>query len=172
MSYVYYLMYIVLNLVCLPIYALDKESISKQDERYMLIAIDLAKKNQKAPFAALIVHNETGKILAQGLNANKLNPIWHGEIVAINQASTIKPQINWTAVTLYTTAEPCPMCQSAIIWACIPRVVFGTSTHYLKRYHWNQINLTAREINYHAPYYKGILKGGVLANQTNLLFQR
>ena len=58
----------------LQCFAADTNQIQakKSDEYYMQIAIDLAKSNPKAPFAALIVDNITGKILSKGLNASKV----------------------------------------------------------------------------------------------------
>jgi tRNA(adenine34) deaminase len=58
----------------------------KKDIHYMQIALEDAKGNPKAAFAALIVDNTTGEILCKGLNAAKHNPTWHGEIVAINNS--------------------------------------------------------------------------------------
>lgn len=144
----------------------------KSDEYYMQIAIDLAKSNPKAPFAALIVDNKTGEILSKGLNASKVNPTFHGEMVAINNCVKEHPHVDWSQVTLYTTAEPCSMCQSAVVWAKIPRVVFATSFEYLISHGWNQINIRASEINKRSPFYKGAITGGVLASQSNILFDR
>ncbi|WP_217356510.1 nucleoside deaminase [Legionella sainthelensi] len=144
--------------------------VKKSDDYYMRIAIELAKKNPQAPFAALIVDNKTGKILARGLNASKVNPTFHGEMVAINNCIKKHPQVNWSNVTLYTTAEPCAMCQSAVVWANIPRVVFATSLDYLKSHGWDQINLQAAEINKESPFYHGTITGGVLADKANPLF--
>lgn len=144
----------------------------KSDERYMQIAINLAKNNPKAPFAAVIVDNATGEVLAEGLNASKINPTFHGEMVAINNCAKDHPNVDWSKVTLYTTAEPCSMCQSAVVWAKIPRVVFATSYEYLINHGWNQINIHAIEINKRSPFYNGSITGGVLANKTNVLFDR
>lgn len=152
-------------LYCLQCYA-------KSDEYYMQRAIQLAKHNPKAPFAAVIVDNESGKIIAEGLNASNVNPTFHGEIVAINDCIKKHPHIDWSKVTLYTTGEPCPMCQSAIIWAGISRVVFATSIEYLKTHGWNQINISASEVNLKAPFYKGTITGGILAKKTDVLFNR
>lgn len=62
------------------------------------------------------------------------------------------------------------MCQSAIIWAGIPRVVFGTSIKHLKKYGWKQIDLPAAEVNKKSSFYKGTLTGGVFSEKTDLLF--
>ena len=142
----------------------------KPDEYYMKKAIELAKSNPKASFAALIVDNNTGDILSTGLNASTINPTLHGEMMAINHCAPKHPHVDWSQVTLYTTAEPCSMCQSAVVWANIPRVVFATSFDYLITRGWNQISIPALEINKKSSFYKGTITGGVLANQANILF--
>ncbi len=141
------------------------------DKYYMQMAINLAKKNPKAPFAAIIVDHVTGKVLAEGFNASQINPTFHGEMVAINRCIKKYPHIDWSTVTLYTTAEPCPMCQSAIVWAKIPRVVFATSMAYLISHGWKQINISASEVNHQSPFYKGTITGGMLADESNVLFE-
>lgn len=30
---------------------------------------------------------------------------------------------------LYASSEPCPLCLTACYWACLPRVVFGATSH-------------------------------------------
>lgn len=146
--------------------------IKKSDEYYMQIAIELAKSNPKAPFAAIIVDNNTGKILSKGVNASKVNPTFHGEMVAINNCVKEHPHVDWSQVTLYTTAEPCSMCQSAVVWAKISRVVYATSFDYLISHGWNQINIRASEVNKRSSFYQGTITRGVLANQSNPLFNR
>lgn len=138
----------------------------------MQIALALAKHNPQAPFGAVIVDNQTGEIIAQGLNASRINPTFHGEMVAINDCAKKHPHVDWSKVTLYTTAEPCSMCQSAIIWAGISRVVFATSIDYLLTHGWDQIEIPAAEVNHKAPFYKGTLTGGILADKTNVLFNK
>lgn len=144
----------------------------KSDEYYMQLAINLAKNNPKAPFAAIIVDNVTGKVLSEGLNASKINPTFHGEMVAINDCVKKHPNVDWSKVTLYTTAEPCSMCQSAVVWARVPRVVFSTSLEYLTHHGWDQINIHASEINAKSTFYKGTITGGILANASNILFDK
>lgn len=147
-------------------------SEQRSDEYYMQLAIEMAKKNLKAPFGAVIVDNTSGKVLASGVNAHELNPIYHGEIVAINNCAKKHPKLDWSNVTIFTTAEPCPMCQSAVVWANIPRVVFASSIEHLVRSGWNQISIHAAELNSKAPFYKGTITGGVLADKTDALFEQ
>lgn len=150
----------------------DNACKKQPDEFYMQLAINEAKKNLKAPFGAVIVDNLSGEILATGVNACALNPTYHGEIVAINNCAKKHPKLDWSKVTLFTTAEPCPMCQSAIIWANIPRVVFASSIEHLMRSGWNQITIDSSELNSKAAFYKGTVRGGVLADKTDALFQQ
>ncbi|CAA9447878.1 MAG: hypothetical protein AVDCRST_MAG37-2021 [uncultured Rubrobacteraceae bacterium] len=102
-------------------------------ERYMRRAVEVARGNLDAPFGCVIADRETGEVLAEGLNKAERNPISHGEIDAIIHLSAARPEVDWTRLVLYTTAEPCPMCSGAILWCGIPRVVFGTSIQTLKR---------------------------------------
>ena len=114
-------------------------------EQFMLRAIELAKANPRHPFGAVIVDNETQVIVAEGVNRSNGNPILHGEIDAINNCAASGPT-EWQRLTLYTTAEPCPMCMSAILWSGISTVVFGTSIPTLKQVGWNQIDIRAADV--------------------------
>lgn len=142
------------------------------DEKYMQMAIDLAKQNPREPFAGVIIDNHTGTILATGINAVHINPTFHGEMVTINNCAKEHPQVNWANVTLYTTAEPCAMCQSAAAWAGISRVVYATSSEYLLQNGWLDILIPAAEVNKRAPFYHGELIGGVLSDKANILYQK
>jgi tRNA(adenine34) deaminase len=82
------------------------------------------------------------------------------------------PGIDWTGLTLYSTAEPCPTCQSAILWAGISRVVFGTSIRTLQRLGWWQIDIPAEEVMQRTPFRQCELAAGVLEAECDALFQR
>jgi len=151
------------------VYISNKQS-AHSDEYYMGIALDLAKHHPQLPFSAIIINDQTGEVLAEGLNESTENPILHAEIVVINNAIKNHPATDWKHATLYSTAEPCPMCQGAIIWMGIHRVVFGSSTQYLKTHGWPVIDLAATDLNHKAAFYSGVIKGGVLANKTDTLF--
>lgn len=141
------------------------------DEDYMRQLIQLAHQRPTAPFAAMIVDNETGKIYCQGLNDSAINPTNHGEIVAINNCAKQHAHMPWHRTTLYTTAEPCPMCASAIVWANISAIKFGTSIATLNHYKVGQIDITAQEVINKAPFYHGHVTGGILADETDKLFK-
>jgi tRNA(Arg) A34 adenosine deaminase TadA len=141
------------------------------DEHYMRRAIEVAKRQPAAPFGAVLIDGQTGRILAEGINRWRENPTWHGEIDAINRCAASHRAMDWSALVLYTTAEPCCMCQAAILWAGIGGVVFGTSIETLKRLGWDQIDLRAVEVSRRAPFARCELTGGVLERECDALFE-
>ena len=142
------------------------------NEDYMCRAIELALKVPMFPFGAIIVKRETGEIVAEGYNQSLLNPTFHGEIVAINRCAEKHHSADWSEFDLYTTAEPCPMCQSAIEWAGIAAVYYGTSIPYLQQHEWWQINIRAAEVSLQTPFRNTRIIGGILEPECNALFER
>lgn len=138
-------------------------------EFFMQQAIEAAHANPAAPFAALLVHFQTREVWATGINRGQENPTWHGEIDAINRCVLDHQQIPWEELVLYSTAEPCPMCQSAALWAGIRQVVYGTSIEFLKAQGWNQISIRAAEVC-DAGFHNCELLGGILEEECNQLF--
>ena len=141
-------------------------------ERFMRQAIALAATSPSAPFAAVLADIGTNEIVAEGINRHSENPTWHGEIDAINRCAALGQDVNWMGLRLYTTAEPCCMCQGAILWAGIPEVVFGTSIHTLKEMGWKQIDIAAAEVTRQTPFSRCRLTGGVLEAECDQLFRR
>ena len=137
---------------------------------YMQRAIELATNVPDFPFGALIVDRDSGKILAEGWNKSAINPTFHGEIDAINQLVKSSPGIDGNKLALYTTAEPCPMCQGAILWTGIEMVVFGTSIRSLQKMGWRQIDILAEEVIRRSPAWKCTIIGGVLEQECDALF--
>ncbi len=141
-------------------------------EKYMRRAIELTGNVPKAPFGAVIVDQDTGEVLSEGWNKSSINPTWHGEIDAINHMA--KAGCDWKVkpLALYTTAEPCPMCQGAIHWTGIETVIFGTSIRFLQQLGWwKQIDILAKEVAQRTPFSKCRLMGGILEDECNSLFE-
>ena len=139
-------------------------------ERPMRRAIELAGNVSNLPFGAVIVDRGNGKILAEGWNKSSINPTWHGEIDAINQLVLSDPRIDGKNLVLYTTAEPCLMCQGAILWTGIETVVFGTSIRTLQRLGWKQIDILTEEVIRRSPAWNCTVIGGVLEQECDALF--
>jgi tRNA(Arg) A34 adenosine deaminase TadA len=142
----------------------------ERHERSMRQAIAAARLNLRAPFGAVIARVSGGEVLAEGVNSTGRNPILHGEIAAMNNYVRRHGNRNWQAAILYTTAEPCPMCMSALVWAGIGGVVFGTSIEELKRAGFDQIDIASAAVAGASPFWHGQIRGGVLANETDRLF--
>ena len=140
------------------------------DERFLLMAITAATANPRAPFGA-VVADADGLLVSEGCNRSHECPTLHGEVDAIRNAVAAAPRTDWRRATLYTTAEPCPMCLAAVLWAGIGRVVYGTSIPTLKRYGWKQLDLRAAEVVERAAGWPPVvLVGGVLEAECDRLF--
>lgn len=139
-------------------------------ELYMRRAIELAANVPDFPFGALIADRGSGKILSEGWNKSDVNPTFHGEIDAINHMVLSNPGIDGSKLVLYTTAEPCPMCQGAILWTGIEMVVFGTSIRSLQKMGWRQIDILAEEVIRRSPAWRCTITGGVLEQDCDALF--
>jgi tRNA(Arg) A34 adenosine deaminase TadA len=107
------------------------KKIAKGNIRFMKRAISLAESNVKSclggPFGAVVVKD--GEIIGEGVNTvtGDNDPTAHAEINAIRQASKNIRGFDLSGSSIYTSAEPCPMCLSAIYWARIDRIYFGNS---------------------------------------------
>ncbi len=140
-------------------------------DRFMQEAIVCAKQVATRPFGAVIVVAERAEVIARGFNRTDVSPTFHGEIDVINRCAENNPNVQWSGLVLYTTAEPCPMCQSAIEWAGISMVVFGSSIPFLKSLGWNQIDIRAEEVAKRTLFNKCEILGGVLQKECDALFQ-
>ena len=139
-------------------------------DAHMRRAIAAARHAPDLPFGAVIVDDRTQTVVAEGWNRSSLNPTWHGEIDAINRLAEAHPGFDGRGLTLYTTAEPCPMCQGAILWAGIGTVVFGASIRFLQAQGWRQIDILAEEVVRRSPGSSCTVIGGVLDAECQALF--
>lgn len=100
------------------------------NKEVMNLAIKEAEKTMTkdigGPFGAAIVKN--GKVITVASNTvlGSHDPTAHAEVNAIRKASEKLQSHDLSGCTLYATGYPCPMCLSAIIWANIKEVYYGT----------------------------------------------
>ena len=98
---------------------------------YMNLGIEKARetmnKNFGGPFGAVIVKD--GKVISVASNTvlKDNDPTAHAEVNAIREAGRILNTHDLSDCTLYATGYPCPMCLSAIIWANIKKVYYGSN---------------------------------------------
>ena len=106
------------------------EIIKKEDEKFIDIAIDLSSK-AKFPYGAIVVRK--GNIIGKSNDSVPVSDTiyTHAELIAIESAVlNIKESIsrgNLHECTLYTSCEPCMMCQEAILAEGISRVVYAAT---------------------------------------------
>ncbi len=100
------------------------------NKEVMNLAIKEAEKTMQkdigGPFGAAIV--KEGKVICVLSNTvlKDHDATAHAEINAIRKAGEILKTHDLTGCTIYATGYPCPMCLSAIIWANIKEVYYGT----------------------------------------------
>jgi tRNA(Arg) A34 adenosine deaminase TadA len=104
----------------------------EDDKKFMTRAIELSRitsmvESAGGVFGCVIVKD--GKIIGEGANrvVAENDPTWHGEIEAIRKACKAEGSFKLEGATLYTSAEPCPMCMGATYWAGIEKVFYGAS---------------------------------------------
>jgi tRNA(Arg) A34 adenosine deaminase TadA len=122
---------------------------NRAGENYMLLAIKEAEKNFRemrgGPFGACIVKG--GRVLAVARNSVlKQDATCHAEINAIRLASRKIKNFDLSGCVIYSTTEPCPMCFSAIHWARIGRVFYGTTIADAKRIGFNELSVSASRL--------------------------
>lgn len=139
-------------------------------ERHMRRAIELAKRNPDAPFGCVIA-DESGQTLAEAVNDAERSPILHGETAAIISLFEDDPGADTSNLTLYTTAEPCPMCSGAILWSGIPRVFYGSSIATLKSLGLNYIDVPCEEVSRRCSFGSFEVSGGLLEDECAPLFE-
>ncbi|KIV91770.1 hypothetical protein PV10_06276 [Exophiala mesophila] len=140
--------------------------------------------------SAIVNHSDTtnsehGELICIGANSiiQNGNPTLHGEIAAINNCSRILTSEPYNLVgrealgafqglSLYTTAEACPMCATAIRWAGFKDYVYATSLDTLVKQSWPQISLSSSQIFEKASSLptKTRMVPHVLADETDPLF--
>jgi len=150
----------------------EQDALKLQDEMYMAQAMEVACQNLKRPFGALLVDTREGEVIASAVNRSYRNPVAHGEMEVIQAAGEkAKGDVRWSDCTLYTTAEPCSMCMSGILWAGITRVVYGTTIPTLHRLGYRQIDIRAQEVIDRSGENLGCtLTGGIKETECDALF--
>jgi len=121
------------------------------DESLMAKAIRSARagvrKKEGGPFGACIV-DKKGNVVAVAHNTvwKSCDATAHAEVNAIRKACKKLNTINLSGCTIYSTAEPCPMCFAAIHWARIGRIVYGANIDDAAMYGFHELRLCNAKI--------------------------
>jgi tRNA(Arg) A34 adenosine deaminase TadA len=81
----------------------------------------------QTPFGAVITRDNDLVIAAHNVVWETTDITAHAEVNALRLACRKLGIVDLKGCTIYSTTEPCPMCFSAIHWANIDRIVYGTS---------------------------------------------
>ncbi|OAL04190.1 guanine deaminase [Phaeosphaeriaceae sp. SRC1lsM3a] len=146
------------------------------------------------PFGAFgtVIVNHTdssglGDLVCIGANSNAQtgNPTNHGEMAAISNCTAILTDANgynlsksaalkaFASLSLYTNAESCPMCASAIRWAGFREYIYGTSIDTLIQEGWGQIRISSLEVfreSFDLPNQSRLISE-ILTNETDPYFK-
>ena|SRR6266850_4961924 len=100
--------------------------------RYAILIAERAREHGSPPFGALLV-SDRGWILQEGENTQGATPdcTCHAETNLLREATRRFSRSLLSHSSLYTSAEPCPMCAGAIFWSGVGRVVYGLSSEHL-----------------------------------------
>jgi tRNA(adenine34) deaminase len=129
--------FFVLIILCLSAFSLlmishSTNGINSSDEFFMNLAYEEAASALKfgdAPVGAVFVINKS--VIAKAHNQVELGKDHrnHAEMLVINEALQRLKISDFSQIegdiTLYTTYEPCPMCEGFIVWKKVPRVIVG-----------------------------------------------
>jgi tRNA(Arg) A34 adenosine deaminase TadA len=114
----------------------------------MTAALAAARRNLRrpdgGPFGACLVKG--GRVLAVARNTvlARRDPTCHAEINAIRLAARLLGTHDLSGCRIYSTTEPCPMCFSAIHWAGIGEVVYGTRIADVARLGFRELTISNR----------------------------
>jgi tRNA(Arg) A34 adenosine deaminase TadA len=140
------------------------------DEEFMRLAIDIASRHPDGPYGAVIVDAHSNSVVAEGHNEAS-HPVLHDVISALIACPA--EALEGGRLTVYSTAEPCPMCASAIIWSGMSRLVFGTSAATLRRVGNRGVDIDAAEVIARSARASEIeVVGGVLERECDALYVR
>jgi tRNA(Arg) A34 adenosine deaminase TadA len=98
------------------------------DEKYMKMALEEAEKagqRGEVPVGAILMKGD--QVLAKDHNRciELSDPTAHAEILVLRKGGEILRNYRLNDAVMYVTAEPCPMCVSAMVHSRISRLIFG-----------------------------------------------
>ncbi|KAI0662938.1 cytidine deaminase-like protein [Cubamyces menziesii] len=181
------------SIVALPTLSINSVPIAVREgwmRRANAALAELASPCTFSAFASVIVNHtasDAGELVCIGVNSNVNtgDPILHGEIAAIQNCTAVltdpagpykftpkQAQAAFADLSLYTNAESCPMCASAIRWSGFREYIYGTSIATLISLGWAQIRIPSIDVferSFDLPNPSRLI-AGVLTNETDPFF--
>jgi len=99
------------------------------DEKFMRMALKEAEeacRKGEVPVGAVLIKGD--RVVARDHNRciELSDPTAHAEVLVLRKGGKVLGNYRLNNTILYVTAEPCPMCVSAMIHGRISRLIFGT----------------------------------------------
>ena len=143
------------------------------NEEFMRIAIQKTREgieSGQTPFGACVVRGQ--EVIACDHNRvwEETNITSHAEIVAIREACKKLDTVDLSGCTIYTTTEPCPMCFSAIHWAKIDKIIFGTRIRDAQGAGFSELTISNEEMKQQGKS-PVIIRGDFMAQECKALFE-
>jgi tRNA(Arg) A34 adenosine deaminase TadA len=125
----------------------------------------------QSPFASVIVRGDNVVAVTHNTVWRDTDPTAHAEVNCIRAAAAALRTISLRGCTLFSTAEPCPMCLSAIHWAKIDRVVYGAAIADATAAGFSELAVAAKTLAQmgHSPV---SVEGGLLRDECAALFEQ
>lgn len=142
----------------------DEVLISFMQEAYKeaQIAYELG----EVPIGAVIVHDQKIIAKAHNLTEKEQNPLFHAELLAIQEAASYLQSRRLNNCSLFVTLEPCAMCAGAIILARIPNVYIACKDPKSGAVSSLYALLTDKRLNHQCTVHFGLLE-----KESSLLLQ-
>ena len=118
-------------------------------EEFMEKALKKTRQGMKkgnSPFGACVVKNGEVVAVAHNTVLEKHDSTNHAEINAIRLACKKLKTHDLSGCAIYSTTEPCPMCFSAIHWAGIGAIIYGTNIKDVKRLGFKELSISNEEM--------------------------
>ncbi len=152
------------------------QNILPDDERFMRLAIEQARKGDKIPGAGEVgcVIVREGQVLAAGHNEAEMrhDPTAHAEIVTLRKLGEKLQTTDFRGCTLYCTLQPCGMCSIACVWAKITRIVYGATRNDVHSMYFDTKHFNTADLIRDAFREDVEITGGVLAEECAQFYYR
>ena len=121
-----------------------------QEKKWMRLALRSAqagiKRSEGGPFGAAIVCGNRLIAVSHNKVLKNHDATCHAEVNAIRIVSRKLKRFDLSDCVIYSTTEPCPMCFSAIHWARITKVIFGTKIVDVQKRGFHELSIPSRRM--------------------------
>jgi tRNA(Arg) A34 adenosine deaminase TadA len=122
----------------------------KPQKKWMKLALASAgisiRKSEGGPFGAAIVRRHQVIAVEHNTVLKDRDATCHAEVNAIRIASRKLKRFDLSDCVIYSTTEPCPMCFSAIHWARISEVIFGTLIADVQKRGFHELTIPSKKM--------------------------